>query len=194
MNMKTSFSCRFALMSVSVGLILWLTACTPTGKRLDDVQGAARIPAQVPPELGFPSEDFPADALRESENALASPSAAYPHFTPMALEHLEIIQRAGFPLRVNVLLSGHLQSDCRVLENMTEYREEDKFRLELQFSAQDRPHCTLQQPQAFDIFVPLKVDGLSSGIYRVEVLGQSAEFEILMDNKDSQGFIPTGAN
>lgn len=169
-------------------LFFWLYACTPTAHRIkDEMQGAATLPAQAPPSLSKPSVDLP---ISEPSASIPVPSTinSPTHrltFSPVVVEAFDIMLREGFPLRVNVWLSGYLENTCQGLRDIIEYREGQVFRLEF-YVAQGTPSC--RQNQAFDIMVPLDVNDLSAGIYRVEVANQTAEFEILMDNREAVGF------
>ncbi len=179
---------RVFFSSLILSLLFWLHACTPTAHRFEDNKGAASLPTQAPPSLTLPTIDLPASQVPPSMvNPPAISATLQPEFAHAVVEHLSIMQRPGFPLHVNAELSGYLLHSCEALEEMIEYREADLFRLELWLAQAKAPVCQGRR-QVFDIIVPLRVDGLTSGVYRVEVQEQTAEFEIFMDNRDNVGF------
>ncbi len=183
--MKESLFRVFFVLLI-IPMFFWLYACTPTAQRLGDTQGAGRLATQAPPSLSQLSVDLP---LIESNPVAPAPSltnapSKLPQFSQVLVEQLDIMRRDGFPLRINAWLSGYLENTCEGLQDVIAYREQQTFHLELHLSP-GKAGCHTRQ--AFEIIVPLEVDGLASGIYQVTLQQHSVEFEILMDNRDITG-------
>jgi hypothetical protein len=102
-------------------------------------------------------------------------------FAPPALnlDSLEVQVTEAFPLQVNVALRGSLP-DCEQLE-VAQAREGRKFILELSTSPLTGQTCQALS-RAFEVLVPLQVDGLAAGVYQVSAGAFEDSFELVVDN------------
>jgi inhibitor of cysteine peptidase len=100
---------------------------------------------------------------------------------PSYVKAIEVFLLESFPVQANVLVTVALPNSCKVVDGVTEERNDNTFKLELHISEQTKANC-LPQSQSFEQIIPLDLANLTAGIYTVEVNGQSQEFELTMDN------------
>ncbi len=93
----------------------------------------------------------------------------------------EVMVLESFPAQANVFVTLDLPSTCHVVEGVTETRNNNLFKVEIDIGEQKNTSC-LKQAQHFEQIIPLDLANLSAGIYTVDVNGQRQEFELAMDN------------
>ncbi|MBW6466101.1 MAG: hypothetical protein K0B06_06325 [Brevefilum sp.] len=98
------------------------------------------------------------------------------------VEDLAVMIMESYPVQVSVQLSGYLPDGCTTIKEVRSSREGDTFTVRI---VTQRPGgdvaCTMAIVP-FEETIPLEVEGLSAGEYKVRVGGLSETFTLEMDN------------
>ena len=98
------------------------------------------------------------------------------------INKLEISTELVFPIKISVVASGDLPSDCYQLGQIITHREDSKFIVTVsQKQVETFAPCT-QVLVPFKTTIPLDVTELKKGSYQILVNGKNASFELNTDN------------
>lgn len=122
--------------------------------------------------------------------AVNSPTAYAPPTEPeddgvvkgLALvEDIDILMLESFPVQVTVVARGNLPDGCTTINEVTQERDGNTFRVTITTVRPVGIECTLAL-EPFEKVIALDVYGLPAGVYTVDVNGVSDTFEFTVDN------------
>ncbi|MCK5877744.1 MAG: hypothetical protein KAG43_08915 [Candidatus Marithrix sp.] len=96
------------------------------------------------------------------------------------VEDIGILMTELFPIEVNIIATGKLPNGCTTIDQITEDKKGDT--LILKIIAKPKKPCSNQAQPNFAEVIPLDVDGLTSGLYKIQVNNKIDSFELAMDN------------
>ncbi len=97
------------------------------------------------------------------------------------VERIEILLLESFPIQVHVVAQGNLPDSCTEIDEITEERDGDTFRVTITTSRPADAMCA-EVLVPFEEVIALDVVGLPAGVYTVSVNGVTDTFEFTMDN------------
>ncbi|OQW95101.1 MAG: hypothetical protein BWK79_03590 [Beggiatoa sp. IS2] len=101
----------------------------------------------------------------------------------LVIEQVDVQVSDSFPIQVEVLVSGKLADDCKMPAHEIEESAGRVFTVNL-IASTTTPTVANCRPEntAFTQRIPLAVDGLSAGVYTVNVDSIVKNFELAVDN------------
>ena len=100
------------------------------------------------------------------------------------VETISINILESFPVQVHVLVNGYFSSGCFGLGETHIVKQDNQFNVVVNsttLQTLELVACT-QALVPFEVTVPLEVNGLSAGVYQVDVNGIRDSFELSVDN------------
>jgi hypothetical protein len=96
---------------------------------------------------------------------------------------IQLIRQEGFPVQISVKVEGVLPDTCTTFRNIEQRKkdEDNVFHINLITNPHPGTRCSGSEAP-FDVEVPLQLDGLPKGKYRVNVNGKEEKFELEQDN------------
>lgn len=131
---------------------------------------------------------------------VASASAPTPTAPPLSggpvsgnasVEEVSLLTLESFPVQVVAVVKGTLPDTCTKVDQITQSREGNTFKVTITTISQQGADCTATGLQnRFEQNVPLDVYGLPKGSYTVEVNGVAQPFELTADNSPPSSEAP----
>jgi inhibitor of cysteine peptidase len=106
-----------------------------------------------------------------------------------AVESIEILILESFPVQVHVVARGNLPDGCTSIDQITEERDGETFRVTITTTRPADQMCT-QALVPFEETIALDVYGLPAGTYAVDVNGATDTFTLDIDNVPPEGSTP----
>jgi hypothetical protein len=97
------------------------------------------------------------------------------------VEDIDILILESFPVQINVVARGNLPDGCTTIDQVTQERDGNTFRVTITTVRPVGMECT-QALEPFERVIALDVYGLPAGVYTVDVNGVSDTFELAVDN------------
>jgi hypothetical protein len=97
------------------------------------------------------------------------------------VEDIDILILESFPVQVNVVARGNLPDGCTTINEVTQERDGNTFRVTITTVRPVGMVCT-EALVPFEKVIALDVYGLPAGVYTVDVNGVSDTFELTVDN------------
>lgn len=97
------------------------------------------------------------------------------------VESIEILMLESFPVQVNVVARGNLPDGCTRIDQISEERVGNEFRITITTVRPADAVCT-EALVPFEEVISLDVYGLEAGVYAVDVNGVTGTFELAVDN------------
>jgi len=97
------------------------------------------------------------------------------------VEDIDILILESFPVQINVVARGNLPDGCTTIDQVTEERDGNTFRVTITTVRPVGMECT-QALEPFELVIALDVYGLPAGVYTVDVNGVRDTFELTVDN------------
>jgi len=114
--------------------------------------------------------------------SLNSPSSGSQTIIDLALiENIEILILESFPVQVHVRISGILGDSCTTLDQITQTRVENTFKIKVTTTRPADALCA-DIITRFEETIALDVYGLPAGTYSVDVNGVRDTFTLSVDN------------
>jgi inhibitor of cysteine peptidase len=98
-----------------------------------------------------------------------------------SVEDIDILILESFPVQVNVVARGNLPDGCTTIDQVTQERDGNTFRVTITTVRPVGMVCT-EALVPFERVIDLDVYGLPAGVYTVDVNGVSDTFELAVDN------------
>ncbi|WP_321419635.1 hypothetical protein [uncultured Methanomethylovorans sp.] len=98
-----------------------------------------------------------------------------------SVDTVQALVMESFPVQVSVEATGYLPDGCTTIGNVTTKKGGNTFYVEISTVRPRDALCT-QALVPFTESMPLNVTGLEKGVYIVDVNGQTASFELSVDN------------
>lgn len=98
------------------------------------------------------------------------------------IQHIEVRLRESFPFLANLLIRGELTDQCTEFEDMALEYDKQTFTLYIHLKRNKSPAACVKTAKPFEELVPLPIEGLPAGVYRVKVENASTAFELEADN------------
>jgi len=98
------------------------------------------------------------------------------------VEQVEVLILESFPVQVHVLARGQLPDACSFIDQVIQSRQGNEFTVTLTLARRPDAKCALLATP-FEQNIPLDVQGLEAGVYRVTVNGVTGTFELAVDNE-----------
>jgi inhibitor of cysteine peptidase len=158
---------RFVLASVLTTAALFIAAC-------------GVVPGGQVPTATIPPTEAPSATPGSDEHGVdATPGAV---ITGTAqIETLELLMLESFPVQIHAHVTGWLGDGCTTLDQITQTREGDTFKVSITTTRPADAICTMQLV-GFEETIPLDVHGLPKGTYTVDVNGTTETFTLDVDN------------
>jgi inhibitor of cysteine peptidase len=99
----------------------------------------------------------------------------------VVVEQVQVQILESFPVQVHVLARGKLPDACSEIDQVQQSREGNDFTVTLTLARRPNAKCALRATR-FEHIIPLDVQGLKAGVYRVTVNGVTGTFELQTDN------------
>ena len=97
------------------------------------------------------------------------------------VETLDLLILESFPVQVQAQVAGYVGDGCTTLDDITQVREDDTFKVTITTTRPAEAMCT-QQLVGFEETIALDVAGLPAGTYTVDVNGVTDTFTLDVDN------------
>ncbi|NOQ15330.1 MAG: hypothetical protein GQ583_12745 [Methyloprofundus sp.] len=97
------------------------------------------------------------------------------------IETIEILILESFPLQIHVLAKGYFSNGCGRIDSIDTAKSANLFTVTITTRSVGET-CT-QALVPFEETIPLDVNGLKAGVYKVDVNGISGAFELAIDNQ-----------
>ena len=163
---------RLSLAAALTVAALIMTGCgiTPGGQ----VPPTATVaPTEAPTEAPTATPDSDPHGLEPTPGAVITGTAQ--------IETIELLMLESFPVQVHAHVTGWLGDGCTKLDQITQVREDNTFKVTITTTRPAEAVCTMQLV-GFEETIPLDVHGLPKGTYTVDINGVTETFTLDVDN------------
>jgi hypothetical protein len=97
------------------------------------------------------------------------------------ISKIQLIRQEGFPVQISVKINGVLPDTCTTFKNIDQRRKDYLFTINLVTQRSTTETCNSSEAP-FELEVPLELEGIPAGEYKVKVNGVEDKFKLDQDN------------
>lgn len=160
-----------AALTLAASMLIGACSVTPGGQ----VPPTATVaPTEVPTEAPSATPGSDEHGIDPTPGAILTGTAQ--------IDTIDLLILESFPVQVNAHVVGWLGDGCTTLDQITQVREENTFKVTITTARPAEAICTMQLV-GFEETISLDVAGLPAGTYTVDINGVTETFTLDVDNK-----------